>query len=238
LVDLQGETPILTVDQLPDSRRAILLALKRQGPATIAQLADELQLTGEAVRQQLLQLQREGWIDSRVTRAAERGRTGRPATSYSLTEAGDHLFPKQYDALNVEMMDAISEELGPEAIKKVLSHLADARVAMNEPALRGLPLAERIQALKDWYLKDDPHMQVEQVEDGYKLVERNCPFINTAMNRPSLCSISVNALSKLLGVRVVRDEKFQTGAGRCVFHILANEPVTADEYQFKLESET
>ena len=59
---------ILSVDQLPDSRRAILLALKRQGPSTIAQLAYQLQLTGEAVRQQLLQLQREGWIESRVAR--------------------------------------------------------------------------------------------------------------------------------------------------------------------------
>src|SRR5437660_2037715 len=120
---------IITVDQLPDSRRAILLALKRQGPSTIAQLADELQLTGEAVRQQLLQLQREGWIESRVTRSLERGRTGRPATSYILTEAGDHLFPKHYDALNVAMMDAISEELGPDAVKKVLSRIADTKVA-------------------------------------------------------------------------------------------------------------
>ena len=235
---LQGESAIITVDQLPDSRRSILLALKRQGPSTIAQLADELQLTGEAVRQQLLQLQREGWIESRVTRSLERGRTGRPATSYILTEAGDHLFPKHYDALNVAMMDAISEELGPDAVKKVLSRIADTKVAATEAALQGLPLAERIQALKDWYLKDDPHMQIEKAEDGYLLVERNCPFINTAMNRPALCSISVNALSKLLGVRVVRDEKFQNGNGRCVFHILANEPIDREKYQFKLESET
>jgi len=100
------------VDQLPDSRRAILMALKRQGPSTIAQLADELQLTGEAVRQQLLQLQREGWIESRVTRSAERGRTGRPATSYRLTDAGDHLFPKQYEALSVALIDAVGAQLG------------------------------------------------------------------------------------------------------------------------------
>ena len=91
------EATIITVDQLPDSRRAILMALKKQGTATIARLADELQLTGEAVRQQLLQLQREGWIEAKVTRNPERGRTGRPATSYCLTEAGDHLFPKHYD---------------------------------------------------------------------------------------------------------------------------------------------
>ena len=122
---------ILTVDQLPDSRRAILLALKRQGPSTIAQLAYQLQLTGEAVRQQLLQLQREGWIESRVARGDERGRTGRPATRYNLTEAGDHLFPKSYDLLNVAVIDAVAEELGPDAAVRVLKRVCDDRVSME-----------------------------------------------------------------------------------------------------------
>jgi predicted ArsR family transcriptional regulator len=228
---------IITVDQLPDSRRAILLALKRQGPATIAQLADELQLTGEAVRQQLLQLQREGWIEAKVTRSGERGRTGRPATSYSLTEAGDHLFPKHYDALNVAMMDAVSEELGPDALKRILERIANDKVGVTEPVLRTLPLGARMQALKDWYLKDDPHMELEQVEDGFRLIERNCPFINTAMNRPSLCSVSVNALTKVLGFRVAREEKFQNGDGRCIFRVYANEPIDSAKWEFRLESE-
>jgi len=228
---------MITVDQLPDSRRAILLALKRQGPATIAQLADELRLTGEAVRQQLLQLQREGWVESRISRSPERGRTGRPATSYSLTDAGDHLFPKHYDELNVAMFDAIADELGPDALKKILARLADTKVSLNEGLLRGMNLAQRVQALKDWYLKDDPHMEVEQTEDGFRMIERNCPYINTAMNRPSLCSVSVNALSKLLGVRVEREEKFQNGNGRCIFRVYANEPIDEETFEFELEKE-
>ncbi|HJT18346.1 MAG TPA: MarR family transcriptional regulator [Thermoanaerobaculia bacterium] len=228
---------MITVDQLPDSRRAILLALKRQGPATIAQLADELQLTGEAVRQQLLQLQREGWVEARIARSPERGRTGRPATNYSLTDAGDHLFPKHYDELNVAMFDAIADELGADALKKILARLADAKVSLNEGPLRGMTLAQRVQALKDWYLKDDPHMEVEQVEDGFRLIERNCPYINTAMNKPSLCSVSVNALSKLLGVRVEREEKFQNGNGRCIFRVYANEPIDPNNFDFELEKE-
>ena len=232
-----GESVIITVDQLPDSRRAILLALKRQGPSTIATLAEELQLTGEAVRQQLLQLQREGWIEARVTRSTERGRTGRPATSYSLTEAGDHLFPKRYDTLNVEMMDAIEEELGPDALKRILERLTNDKVGLTEPFLRPMTISERMQALKSWYLKNDPHMELEQAEGGFRLIERNCPFINTAMNRPALCSISVNALTKVLGVRVAREDKFQNGDGRCVFRVYANEPVDAATYEFRLESE-
>ncbi|HKO58688.1 MAG TPA: winged helix-turn-helix transcriptional regulator [Thermoanaerobaculia bacterium] len=234
----RGEKAILGIHQLPDSRRAILAALKRQGCATIAQLADELELTGEAVRQQLLQLQRDGWIESKIDRAAhERGRTGRPATTYSLTDAGDHLFPKSYDALGVAMLDAVANELGPEATKRMLGRVCDDRVAQVAPAIRGLPLADRVEALKSLYIFQDPYMEAEKTEDGFRLVERNCPFYNVAMRRPAICSISVNALTRLLGVRVEREERFQAGDGRCVFRVYADEPVDAERWQFRLESE-
>jgi predicted ArsR family transcriptional regulator len=233
-----GEQAILGIHQLPESRRAILAALKQQGCATIAQLADELQLTGEAVRQQLLQLQRDGWIESKIDRAAhERGRTGRPATTYSLTEAGDHLFPKSYDALGVAMLDAVGAELGPEAAKRMLGRVSDERVAQVAPAIRGLPLGDRVEALKNLYLFQDPYMETARTEDGYRLIERNCPFYNVAMRRPAICSVSVNALTRLLGVRVAREERFQNGDGRCVFRVYANEPVDVERWQFRLEEE-
>ncbi|HEY6139449.1 MAG TPA: methanogen output domain 1-containing protein [Thermoanaerobaculia bacterium] len=220
---------------MPDSRRAILLALKREGPSTIARLSAELQLTGEAVRQQLLQLQREGWIEARIAREQERGRTGRPATSYSLTEAGDHLFPKNYDLLNVAVLDAVSEELGAEAAVRVLRRVSDERVAAAEAQVQGRPLEERVNALKNLYFESDPYMDVEPASDGFYLIERNCPFYNTAMRRPILCNVSINALNRLLGVRVEREERFQNGDGRCVFHVHANEPVDAAAWEFRLE---
>jgi predicted ArsR family transcriptional regulator len=233
----QRRAIIITVDQLPDSRRAILISLKRQGPSTIAQLADQLQLTGEAVRQQLLQLQREGWIAAKVGWPHERARTGRPATGYTLTEAGDHLFPKSYDLLNVMVIDAIGDELGSDAAKRVLARVCDERVAATEGSVRGLPLRQRVEILKGLYFESDPYMESEEVEGGFRLIERNCPFFNTAMRRPVLCSVSVNALSRLLGVRVMREEKFQDGAGRCVFRIYADEPIDPASAEFRLESE-
>ena len=195
-----------------------------------------LQLTGEAVRQQLLQLQRDGWIEARVDRAPERGRTGRPATTYSLTAAGDHLFPKEYDQLNVAMFDAAGEELGPDGVKRVLRRMTTDRANETEPALRGLPLEQKIERLKSWYLADDPYMETEQEGDDFRLIERNCPFYNTVMRRPSLCSVSVNALSRVLGVRVRREEKFQSGDNRCVFHVYAHEPVAPDEFEMEADA--
>lgn len=212
-----------------------MIALKREGPATISTLAERLVLTGEAVRQQLLQLHREGWVESSVARDADRARTGRPATIYRLTQAGDHLFPKAYDTLSIAMIDAVAEELGGDAVLRVLERVSNDRVAATEPLVRDLPLAARVETLKGWYLADDPYMDVERVDGDYRLIERNCPFLNTALARPALCSVSVNSLTRLLGVRVHREEKFQNGDGRCVFRVHAREPIEGAARRFALE---
>ena len=209
--------------------------MKRRGSATISDLASALGLTGEAVRQQLVLLHREGWVETRVDRGSG-ARTGRPATHYRLTAAGDHLFPKNYDGLGVTVIDAVADELGQDAALRVLAHVADERVRSVAPSLRDLPLAERVTALKDWYLAGDPYMDVETVEDDFRLIERNCPFYNIAMSRPALCSVSVNALTRLLGVRVEREEKFQNGDARCVFRVRSHEPVDAEKWAFTLEA--
>jgi predicted ArsR family transcriptional regulator len=181
-------------------------------------------------------LQRDGWVESKIERA-DRVKTGRPATTYRLSEAGDHLFPKHYDNLTVNMIDAISQDFGPESVRKVLGRMTDDRVAIFEPQLRGLSLKEKIAALKNWYLEDDPYMEPEAENGSYRLVERNCPFLNTALRRPALCSISVNALTRMLGFRVIREEKFQNGDGRCVFRVLTDQPVDSEKLAFRLESE-
>lgn len=210
------------------------MALKQHGTATISQLAEDLGLTGEAVRQQLLQLQREGWVEP-ANRGSAPARTGRPAMSYRLTEAGDHLFPKHYDSLAVAVIDAVAEELGTEAALRVLERVSNDRVAVVAPSVEGLGLNERVQALRSWYLDDDPFMDVAGDGEDLLLIERNCPFLNTAMRRPALCSVSVNALTRLLGRRVHRQEKFQNGDGRCVFRVSASEVVDPATWEFALE---
>ena len=211
------------------------MALKQHGTATISQLAEDHGLTGEAVRQQLLQLQREGWVEPATPRGSAPARTGRPATSYRLTEAGDHLFPKHYDALAVAVIDAVAEELGMEAAIRVLERVSNDRVAAVAPSLDGLGLKERVEKLKSWYLADDPFMDVANDGEDLLLIERNCPFLNTAMRRPALCSVSVNALTRLTGVRVHREEKFQNGDGRCVFRLNVREPIDPAAWAFTLE---
>jgi predicted ArsR family transcriptional regulator len=222
----------LQIDQLPDSRRAILEALKQLGSLTIARLAGELHLTGEAVRQQLLQLRRDGCVEPSET---ERSGIGRPATKYRLTVAGDHLFPKRYDTLLVALVDAMGKELGPDVTLRLFSRLADEAVERLEPATRNLPIEKRIEALKNFYADDDPYMSVEQGAEGFDLVERNCPFYNVAMKRTGICDVTVRALSRLAGVRVVRGKTFQNGDGCCTFRVYRNESADAEKLKIAAE---
>ena len=183
--------------------------------ATISQLAGVLQLTGEAVRQQLLQLQREGWVSNDVPKG-DRHRTGRPASVFRLTPAGDHLFPKAYDELASNLLAFAGDD--------PLQRLTDAKVNAAEPSLRDLSLAAKVDALKSLYSNGDPYMSVETTRDGFRLVERNCPYYNVAIDNASICTVSIDVLSRLLGVRVEREETFQNGDGRCAFRVFANQP--------------
>lgn len=219
------------------TRQSILEALKREGPLAIAQLAERLAMSGEAVRQQLVQLQREGWIEAIHERAATR-HSGRPAARYRLTQAGDHVFPKQYDALTIAVLDAVATELGPESLDRIMASLTEARARVWEPRLEGKSLRERVEALRAIYEGEDPFMEAEEVPGGFRLVEHNCPFLNVALERPVLCSMTVSLLSRLLGFEVVREERFQTGDGRCAFRVLTDRPRAPEAPTFQRENKS
>lgn len=205
------------LNELPELRQGILQYLKRNRSASNAELAEILGVTYEAIRQQLPPLEQAGWI-ARVATSGDRS-PGRPITRYRLTEAGDELFPKHYDLLAIQLIDVVASELGPEALNRVLASITEARIASLEPLVAGKTLTERIEVLRDIYETADPYMDIESGERGIRLVERNCPFLGVAMRHPAICSTSVSLLSRLLGVRVVREERFQAGDGRCAFRL-------------------
>lgn len=209
------------LDDFADLKRALLLALKRGGPASIAALAKPLRVTGEAVRQQLASLERDGWV--RRKSAARAPTPGRPLALYELTAAAEELFPKAYEALAVELLDTIADQVGTKTLEKILSALVEARIHRLEPELAGLSLEKRLERLKELYFAEDPFMSVERRGKELRLIERNCPFFGVASRRPALCSVSVNVMSRLLGHRVSREERFQSGDGRCAFVVKLDE---------------
>lgn len=210
------------MEKFPEAKRGILLLLKEKGPATIGSLAEALSLTREGARKALLEMASEGWVSGEKAPSAK---AGRPEHRYRLTVAGEHLFPKAYDALTLELLD----RMGDEALRNTLTAMTEARVKEWEPKLKGKDPQQRLKALKGLYWEEDPHMSVERG----RLVERNCPFMNVAARRPALCSVTVSTLSRLVGRKVERVESFQAGHGRCVFNVLWDQPASNQPFEFE-----
>jgi predicted ArsR family transcriptional regulator len=206
-----------------ETRQLILITLKRQGPMTIRAMARRLKVSDEAVRQHVVQLLEQGWIEPCKPRRAPRKISGRPPLRYCLTLAGDHLFPKHYDALAIELLETIDRDFGERALLEVFAAMADDTVAEWKSAVEGRPLRERIEIVRRKYAELDRATIVQRSDEGYRIIERNCPFLNVAMKRPPLCSVAVNVLTRLLGCKVVRVERFQNGDGRCVFRVFPRE---------------
>lgn len=210
---MSSEDAPSAIDLVAEPRRAIVDALKKAGHATIPRLAAALAISTEAVRQQLSPMLREGWISSDCAAGDEQiAVRGRPATEYCLTPAAEELFPKRYGELSAQFFDLVDADAA-------LTSITDVTVERLAHDVEGESLAERVERLRSIYSEGDRFTTVEKSDDGFLLVERNCPYLQFATERPLFCSSTVSALRRLTEREVVREQRFQDGDGRCVFHI-------------------
>lgn len=233
-----GSAPRAVLARTAAEPSALLEALKREGPLTMRALAATLGVTYEAVRQQIAELMRAGWVAPGESGAggstAPGPRPGPASRSYRLAAAAEHLFPKHYDELTAELVQLVRERFGGAGLTEILARMTDARVRRWAPLLRGLGLKEKLKALTALYEDKDAYMQVEWRDGAPALIERNCPFLSVAQQHPAICSVSINTLERLLGCRVVREQRFQAGHGKCVFRLHPEESRAA-EAEFALE---
>src|ERR1700736_7038509 len=92
---------------------------RERGPASAFDLAGRFRHSPNAIRQQLVILERDGLITGRSVR---RGKT-KPTVEYSLTPDADRFFPQRYD----KMLNAVLREIrvagGDDAVKAVFQRI-------------------------------------------------------------------------------------------------------------------
>ncbi|MDB5047146.1 MAG: transcriptional regulator [Fibrobacteres bacterium] len=214
-----------------DVRQLILRFLKIRGRAQVSEVAKHLRVTHEGARKHLIRMEESGWISRNPE--TDQKIQGRPKDFYAVTAIGDRQFPKAYDRLSIAILEALRLETGGKGAGKILSALAKAQVEDWTPRLQGKGTREKMEALKALYMQADPFTTVETDDGDFLLIERNCPFLNVAMEHPALCSLSVSTLEMLLDRPVVREERFQTGHGRCVFRVKMGSPAPKKEFRFE-----
>lgn len=91
---------------LGETQRAILLLLKRLGPATQADVGREVLYAPATLREHLRTLTSHGFVERQGCR---RGRRGRPEVVYALTRRGEALFPHGEAAVLRDLVRHLAE---------------------------------------------------------------------------------------------------------------------------------
>jgi DeoR family transcriptional regulator, suf operon transcriptional repressor len=207
------EPPLKAV---PTTRRAILVALKRQGACRTQDLAADLALTVAAVRQQLGRLESDGLV---VHRREADGR-GRPTHIFELTPLADMLFPKRYGDLTTELLGYLGGS-DSEQVDDLFEQRRRRRLHDAEARLDSRSLEEKVNELtaildEDGYLAD-----VERLDDGgWRITEHNCAILSVAHGFRQACSSELSFIRDALpGADVQRVAHLMDGAHVCAYEV-------------------
>jgi DeoR family suf operon transcriptional repressor len=207
------------LNSLPETRRRILEQIKRGGDTTADAIATALGVTLSGARQTLTALEREGLL----AHASERGGPGRPRYVYSLTAAGDALFPRAYAELTNELLEYVEDE-DPLLLERIFTRRAERRLQHAQVRTAGLSFPERVRVVANILDEDGYLADFALREDGaFVITEHNCAVLNVALRYGHACSSELDFLRAALpGAEVTRIAHRINGGHVCAYLVAPN----------------
>src|SRR6266704_3859219 len=217
-----------TASQLPAQkglRGEVLLELKRAQPRTAKQLADTLGVSPNAVRHHLKELQAE----SLIAYGREQRGVGAPTFAYRLSDAGEALFPRAYEATLTELLERVTEKAGRGAAVELFRDHYRELTHRVSAELEGKGAPERV-ALVARLMSEQGYMADWREAGGaFRLAEHNCAIRAVAERFPEVCAAEEEFLQTVLGAAVERRTHIVQGCNACQYHVSFNPPAPAPE---------
>jgi predicted ArsR family transcriptional regulator len=203
------------------TRGKIVEELRRRGTASAADLATLFGLSPNAVRQQLVVLERDGLV---VEKPVRRGPT-KPTLEFSLTQAADKLFPQQYDKMLSAVLREVRDLYGEPAVGKIFDGISKravdkAKARITAPDAEG-KVAQLTEVLREGGVVADYSL----IDGGFALEEHNCPYSGVAKEHPEMCQVIHNVFDETLGGNVEQTDSLATGGKSCRFELKPATPL-------------
>jgi predicted ArsR family transcriptional regulator len=195
------------------TRMEVLELLRLKGRCSAETIATDLGITPNAIRQHLTNLERDGLV---VSHPEKSGR-GRPALMFELTERADSVFPKRYGQLATMVLTELQEIGGPQMLDEVFERVAERHAGAMQKDLEGLSFDDKLERVVAWIGRAGTLAETEQTEDGTRVTIHNCPFRNTALKFPQVCTITPHLISRLTGAAVSQAESIHRHDPYCSF---------------------
>lgn len=208
----------------PSTKQNILQELLKQGRASASALAESLDISSQAVRRHLGELETEGLIEYSAVQAG----MGRPQHYYQLTHRGRSLFPHRYGEFTVSFLDTLAETFGKERVGTVLAKQWQKKAREYRDRLGNGTLAQRVSKLvqlrqEEGYMAELHQAQPQNNKPEFIFTEYNCAISEVARSYPSVCGHELEMFSAILpDCTVERTHWIVGGEHRCGYSIKAN----------------
>ena len=194
----------------------------RRGPATATDLADELKLSGAAIRKHL-----DALLEAHLIEASElapygpaalkgpRGR-GRPAKVFSLTSQGRAVFGQHEDSLALTAVKFLSSVAGQQGVQAFAQKLASDFATRHPEIAEQATVQDRTDALARALDNDGFAVTVSPGPgNSTQICQHNCPVSDIASEFQDICDAETEAFSQLTGVHVTRLATIAQGHAVC-----------------------
>ena len=195
------------------TRMEVLELLRRKGRSSAETIANDLGVTPNAVRQHLTNLEREGLVVSQP----ERSGRGRPSLLFGLTERADAVFPKRYGQLATMVLQEVQEMGGPDALDEIFARVAARHASAIERDFDGLDFDEKLRRVVAWIGRAGTLVEQTESPEGVKITIHNCPFRNTALKFPQVCTITPQLISRLTEAAISQADSIHRHDPYCSF---------------------
>lgn len=197
----------------------ILFFIKTKGPTSTTTLAQALEMTAEAARQQVQKLVTAGLIEGQ--QEAGTG-VGRPRQNWVLTEAGNGRFPDTHAQLTMQLIGSVRKLFGEEGMERLITQREVETRALYRQTCSGATWPERLNQLAEVRTGEGYMARVEQDGGDALLIEDHCPICAAATTCQSFCRSELMLFQEVLGseVTVRREEHLLNHARRCVYRVI------------------
>ncbi len=207
-------------DTKHDTKNDILQHLLKRGEVTAQDFAEKLDISPQAIRKHLKDLETEGLIYHR----AEQLGMGRPQFIYALTTAGRDRFPDSYNQFAVNFLDTLIDTLGKEQVSEVLHKQWQRKAESYKSQLGAGSVRQKLEKLAEIRRAEGYVTEWFPVENtqNFILTEYNCAIAHVAESFPSVCGHELEMFATVLDCPVERTHWMVDGEHRCGYLIQNN----------------
>ena len=204
--------PALAAAGFGASRRGLLEALKRLGPATLREAAADLGLSRETAREHLNALAADGLVTRAGTRRAG---PGRPEVLYRLADRAEALFPRRDAQVLAELAAWLLARGGEATLRRFFVRRTAPRLAAAKARLAGLRGRRRLEEVAR-ILSEEGYM-ASAADGAIRLA--HCPILGVVGVTRLPCRAELAMVEALLGRKLRRTDYLPDGGTSCSYAV-------------------